>query len=199
MTRFFTYCGLSTAMSLSTVFLAPREANAQSFRVMRNACPQPCFQQPYVCSTIVHVASLPQTYCVDNASQPMVTASMSTQTSTQSSPFGFRSETRSRTVTKYLTEQRTKTTKDSNGNEVTQTYTVQVPVTEQVEETVQVARTQADVIRETDAAVAQLSRNIDDIQKKLLKIQKEDDPNKILPTLQTLEELIKEMKANAGK
>ena len=124
---------------------------------------------------------------------------MSTQTSTQSSPFGFRSETRSRTVTKYLTEQRTKTTKDSNGNEVTQTYTVQVPVTEQVEETVQVARTQADVIRETDAAVAQLSRNIDDIQKKLLKIQKEDDPNKILPTLQTLEELIKEMKANAGK
>ena len=65
-----------------------------------------------------------------------------------------------RTFTEYQTETRTRTFTDSNGNQVTQNYTIQIPATEQVEEVVQVARTQADVIRETDATAAQSRRNI---------------------------------------
>ncbi len=198
MTKFIAYCGLSTAMFFSTGLFTQQDANAQSFRILRKACPQPCYRQSSIGFSVIDVTSQPQTYCLDSTSQPRVTVSATSQTLTQSSPFGFREETRTRTVTKYRTEQRTKKVLDSKGNEVTQTYSVQVPVTEQTEEVVKVARTQADVLRDTDAAVAQLSRNVDEIQKKLLKIQKEDDPN-ILPTLQTLEELIKKIKDKSDK
>lgn len=203
MSKLFTCCGLSTVLSFSSLFYAPGEAKAQTYRVIQSGCPQTYYQQPNCyyqqpsnCSPTVNVSGQSSMCFVGNSVHSI--ASASPQNSVQSSPFGFRNEVRMRTVTKYQSETRTRTFTDSNGNQVTQNYTVQVPVTEQVEEVVQVARTQADVIRETDATVAQLSRNIEDIQKKLLKIQKEDDPNKILPTLQTLEELIRGMKANAG-
>lgn len=198
MPKFIAYCGLSTAIFFSTVLLTQQDANAQSFRILRKARPQPCYPQNSVSSSVTDVTSQPQTYCLDSTSQQTVAVSETSQTLTQSFPFGFREETRTRTVTKYRTEQRTKTVRDSNGNVVTQTYSVQVPVRETIEEVVKVARTQTDVLRDTDAAVAQLTRNVDEIQKKLLKIQKEDDPD-ILPTLQTLEELIKKIKDKSDK
>ncbi len=166
----------SLLLPFVAMFVGTSEAEAQIFHRMRRIEERPCCPAP--------------AYQVIQC-QP---ASQISENATQTFPFGMRTEMRMRSVTTLKSEQRTRTIIGPNGIPVEVTETVQVPVTESVQEEVQIARTRDDVVRDTEAQVSQLSRNVIEIQQKLLKIQKEDQDAALLPTLQTLETLIKELK-----